>query len=325
MLFCALFASLTANAQKEMVVSIPDYEAYVVVNSDGVNVRKAASATSPKLMAWNSDGGSYETVVKYYFEGENPTKYRANSRTGAWVEAVHPSAGDALPVIGESGDWYRVVMTLNGSDGSNPQTKAVYIMKRFASKHTAMSISEPFAYGFATEGESASTLPLNYRTKGAYTKIPFAVTTLSDSYGEDYFSAQIIVPVMAGDRFVCMQKVDMNVKTASAYKLSLTTQQEENVMTGEMESWTQAFLYMPSVSESGRQNGVVNALKNLSDNDFLQLVNFACKEPGMTYGKLDDGTVFYTDRTPTTYVDSSTYKAKAGKRPGNGFTLTVVK
>lgn len=323
-LFCVLFTTLVAYSQTDMTVSIPGYDEFVVVNTDGLNLRKQANASSPKLMAWNSDDGSYETVTKYYFEGEGSTRYKANSSTGAWVEAVHPGKGDVLPMIGESGDWYKVVMFLQGNNGKT-QNKAVYIMKRYASKHTAVRLDAPFAYGYETEGEPASNLALNYRTNGTYTKIPFAVTMLDQGSDDDYFSAQIVVPVMAGDHFVCMQQVNMFVKTSNSFRLTLDKVQEENVMTGEMESWTQASLYMPRVSETNRRSGVINALKSLSDDDFLKLVNFACKEVGMVYGKLDDGTVFQLDCTPTIYVSNSTFKANASREPnGTGFKLSLL-
>jgi len=303
----AIFASVAVDAQNDMSVSIPNYKEFALINADGVNLRKAPNVSSPKMMVWNSDGGSYDTVTEYYFMGENPARHRANSRTGAWVEAVHPDKGDVLPVIGESGDWYKVVVPLEASVGNSPKPKAAYIMKRFATKHTAASLDAPFV--FVYEGREKRLVPLSYRNNGAYTKVPFAVTE------SDYSGVRMEFPVMAGDCFVCSQEVNLKVEASSdgRCRLTFTKEQDEDVMTGEIATWTQANLHMPRVSENDMESGVTAALKKLTDSDFCKLVNFACEKVGGISGKLDNGVIFQLDNRSTPYMSNTIYKANANR------------
>lgn len=102
-------------------VILPKFQKIVKVDA-GVNIRKAPSASSQKLIEYydpeNEGGESSGVTVKW--EEAKDRRYKP--------KAVN---ADAVPVVGEVGDWYKVYYS-NGYDwGGESFSGIAYIAKKF--------------------------------------------------------------------------------------------------------------------------------------------------------------------------------------------------
>lgn len=103
-----------ANAQG-VKVKIPTSSRFVKVKADGVNVRRLPNATSGKVMAWYSDGGSIDTYSKIFYSDTEAKLYRASNATGAYTDVYHPTKGDWMIVPSTQQEpvngWFNVIAT----------------------------------------------------------------------------------------------------------------------------------------------------------------------------------------------------------------------
>ena len=126
-LFLGMGQSVSAQ---QFTAKVPATNRFVMITSDGVNVRRLPNATSGKVMTWNSDGGSIDTYTKIYFSDTEAKLYRANSMTGAYVEPFHPAKNSYLPVAANQLDtqngWYNVLVTAGEYAGNPGQANAKF-------------------------------------------------------------------------------------------------------------------------------------------------------------------------------------------------------
>lgn len=123
-LFTILMVSaVLMTAQNAMQISIPKLEHLATLVTDGVNIRKAASATSPRLMELTTEENFQEFHLVW--EGSADAKRRGYS-----CQAFHMGKGETLIILDEQGEWYKVLISYG--DKSYCDDYAVgYIMKKF--------------------------------------------------------------------------------------------------------------------------------------------------------------------------------------------------
>ena len=96
-----------------MTLKVPRWEKFVQITKDGVNLRKAPNASSPKLM---SRGADWAQELSWTPKQE--------------FEAHHIPAGKVLPVIKETSEWYCLYYG-DYSYGELRGAYEVYVMKKF--------------------------------------------------------------------------------------------------------------------------------------------------------------------------------------------------
>lgn len=126
-LFLGMGQSVSAQ---QFTAKVPATNRFVMITSDGVNVRRLPNATSGKVMTWSSDGGSIDTYTKIYFSDTEARLYRANSMTGAYVDSYHPAKNSYLPVsanqVEPQNGWYNVLVTADEYAGNPGKANAKY-------------------------------------------------------------------------------------------------------------------------------------------------------------------------------------------------------
>lgn len=114
--FAMLGMALQSVAQKVDLNKVK----FIVVTTDGVNMRKAPNTNSAKLVTeWLTDGEGCDS--RSYPVWSDTRKQKDYSRGPA-----NPYTGQTLPVIGETSEWYKVIYW-DFVEGSF----VVYISKRF--------------------------------------------------------------------------------------------------------------------------------------------------------------------------------------------------
>ena len=119
-----LLSAITAMALKmqgQATVVLPKFQKVVTVD-EGVNIRKAPSTKSQRLIEYYNpeDEGGESSGVTVKWEEPRDRRYKP--------KAVNATA---VPVIGETGDWYKVYYS-NGYDwGGEAFSGVAYIMKKF--------------------------------------------------------------------------------------------------------------------------------------------------------------------------------------------------
>ncbi len=113
MLLVLLTFSVQGSAQN---VKVPAWEKFVQINKEGVNLRKAPNAQSAKLMV-----RTYEADFMYVSE--------LSWAAGAGKTPFHLEADAVVPVIEETGDWYRIY--IYGYNGVRSNILDAYIRRDF--------------------------------------------------------------------------------------------------------------------------------------------------------------------------------------------------
>lgn len=123
---CALGTAVTAKAQNVgLDIRMPKVDKVIVMTADGVNLRKAPSATAPRLMYEEGDMSDY---WDYFW---------SNQRKGG--KAVSFRQDCPIMVINETSEWYGVVY----SDIYQGQ-RLVYVSKKFAKEVELTPITPEF-------------------------------------------------------------------------------------------------------------------------------------------------------------------------------------
>lgn len=117
-IFLSLALSMTAlptlaQSIQQLTVKVPKATRFAQIKNEGVNLRRMPNTTSGKVMAWNSDAGSYDTYVKLFYSDTEAARFRPNRNTGAYVEPFHPQKGEIMIVNPQKGNaengWYQVL------------------------------------------------------------------------------------------------------------------------------------------------------------------------------------------------------------------------
>lgn len=279
-LMFALLVAVTVSAQRSIKLSIPKYNVLFKVKADGLNMRKAPDANSAKLMAWYSDAGSFETEVYYFFSDENRGRYKADNYTGAFIEAVHPSKDELLPITGESGDWYQVECPNIG------KVPYAYVMKKFGTKIEVADWGEvnfcPSIYEYDEQGNQLplQRLPVMHRPGGKYKSLKFAVSTF-ESYTEDYeFSAYMHVPFLLDGKYLAVETFPFTVIPTAGIK---TPQQYWQIEYGMDDEVSYAMkVKMDKCPKSRQRQAVTEWLLNMPEAQFEQILD------SMLFNRPDD-------------------------------------
>lgn len=276
----ALFVAVTVSAQRSIKLSIPKYNVLFKVKADGLNMRKAPDANSAKLMAWYSDAGSYETEVHYFFSDENRGRYKADNYTGAFIEAVHPSKDELLPITGESGDWYQVECTNNG------KVFKAYVMKKFGTK---MDVADWGAVNFCPSineyDEQGNLLsmqrqPVVHRPGGKYKSLDFAVTIYGSYSEDDEFSAYMHVPFLLDGKYLAVETFPFTVIPTAGISAPQQYWQIEYGMDDEV-SYAMK-VKMGKCPKSRQRQAVTEWLLNMPEAHFEQILD------SMLFNRPDD-------------------------------------
>lgn len=109
---CALGTAVTAKAQNVgLDIRMPKVEKVIEITADGVNLRKAPSATAPRLMWWCEPGTD---ICDYVWSDQK--QYKGATPSGTYK-------GGCYLVVDETDEWYGI-MTENGIPA--------YVSKKFA-------------------------------------------------------------------------------------------------------------------------------------------------------------------------------------------------
>lgn len=116
-LFCVAFWGLALQSLAQLKVPVPSWEKFAIINTAGVNVRKAPNSNSPKLYSKDESWG-HEINIEYSW----------TQRRG--YTPHHLEVGTILPILKETDDWYLLYF-----DGYED----IYIMKKFCSVVTPLT------------------------------------------------------------------------------------------------------------------------------------------------------------------------------------------
>lgn len=270
------------NGQNKEVyqVSVPEFTSFFIVNAENVNFRKSPSTNSAKLMQWSSDMGSEETQMALFFSDDTSGKYRANSITGAFVTTAHPYQGQILPIVDESGDWYKVEYVTKKNIGEYT-SKSAWIMKRFGETKviTAGDMKYP------NESESQVFRRLNGKYKGTS-----FVTLITNEYNDwdNYFTFCMNIPIFISQKYLLMKGVYILGyinSSSNIHKLGRTAL--EDVFTGDSDE------YFSTNFRSLDEVDLVTFLAGLSDEDFGKLIAEAMQAQGNLYVRTENGEMLY--------------------------------
>lgn len=296
--------ALCGYAQKSFTVSVPAFTSFFRVNAEGLNLRKAPDAASARLMKWYSDAGSDATETALFFSDNNRGRYRANRNTGAYVEACHPEEGELLPIIGESGDWYKVEFVAKGGYGLHKHS-TVWVMKKFGDKVDIAS------------GRFGGTHPAKpdvqwlTREEGLYKGLRFVGTVGDVVEYENYFTFYLEAPVIVADKYMYIKRVMIRGNIdADAVPGRLYCKTEENEWTGDM-------VKVRSVNfRSWKESTYNRFLLDMPDNDFGELVSEA-----MQKSEWDDDVSLYMVSDSGETVELPAYYMEMSKLPCVSETL----
>ena len=117
---------------------------FIVVTTDGVNMRKAPNTNSAKLVTeWLTDGEGCESrSYPVWSDTRKPSGYSRSSAS--------PYIGQTMPVIGETNDWYKAIYW-DFVEGSF----VVYIAKRFCREMSLVNWSSNSSYSVIQGGPFA--------------------------------------------------------------------------------------------------------------------------------------------------------------------------
>lgn len=133
LLTIATVLAIAMQSSAQMVLKMPKWEKFVRINADGVNLRKAPGANSPKLY---SRGFDWSLEFSWTPRSE--------------FEPYHLEAGAILPVLKESAEWYCLYLT-HAWYGNFYDAYEVYVMKRYCTEVTPASFGAQDV--IKTEGE----------------------------------------------------------------------------------------------------------------------------------------------------------------------------
>lgn len=289
LLALAIGSTFGATAQRSFTVKLGDYAAFAEITTEDINFRHQPNAKSGKLMEWHSDGGSWDTEEVYFFSDENGTRYRANARTGAWVDVFHMLTGQILPIQGTSGEWYKLDMSWLELKS---KTQSAYAMQKFFKKIDCATITDksvcPVEAGYGAFGMSAGTTTKKvfYRS-GKYSDLPMAVSYDVTRYSDEEAAGTISFPFFVDDKYVYVVSVYLPITfDPSVSGMTMNWVQEEDVMGGD------PFVMLQLTSKPYAENKVEAALeyffKNISDANFQKFI-----EHELTAKILDNGSVYF--------------------------------
>ena len=106
--------TMQSVGQVDLVIKMPKVKKIVKLTATNVNFRMAPSTSSPKL-GWIANEGMWISWLNNNERSEMPIDV------------------SVMPVIGESGDWYKVYLSIPYEDeqGKDYHTETAYVMKKF--------------------------------------------------------------------------------------------------------------------------------------------------------------------------------------------------
>lgn len=215
-----------------------------------------------------------------FFSDDTSGKYRANSITGAFVTTAHPYQGQILPIVDESGDWYKVEYVTKKNIGEYT-SKSAWIMKRFGETKviTAGDMKYP------NESESQVFRRLNGKYKGTS-----FVTLITNEYNDwdNYFTFCMNIPIFISQKYLLMKGVYILGyinSSGNIHKLGRTAL--EDVFTGDSDE------YFSTNFRSLDEVDLVTFLAGLSDEDFGKLIAEAMQAQGNLYVRTENGEMLY--------------------------------
>lgn len=123
----------TMQVSAQMVLKMPKWDKFVRINTEGVNLRKTPSSSSPKLYSKGDDW-----YLEYSWKPQSEFKPH------------RLKAGAILPVLKENAEWYCLYLDY-ASYGLLNDAYEVYIMKRFCTEVTPTNFDAQDV--IKTEGE----------------------------------------------------------------------------------------------------------------------------------------------------------------------------
>ena len=126
MLFAFVGMALQSLGQVDFKVKVPRVKKIVKLVATNVNFRETPTTASRKL-GWIADEGLWVVWLK------NKEK------------SLKPIDISVLPVVGESGDWYKVYLSIPYEDelGKHYHTETAYVMKKFCKDVTLRPLVTP--------------------------------------------------------------------------------------------------------------------------------------------------------------------------------------
>lgn len=276
LLALAIGSTFSAVAQTVFTVKCADRSFFPVLNTEDVNFRRQANSTSGKLMEWSSDGGTEWTETVYFFSDEYGSRYRANSRTGAYVVPFHLPAGYMLNVLGTSGEWYKVDLSAFQIKSKN-NSQSAYVMQKFCDKIERGTITDkticPVDAGYGADGSDVGIVAKKtfQRTSGKYSGLPMAINIEEGSYSEEGCRVTLNFPFFIDNKYIYVIKTDLPVVFSNSVGNNMTikwVQGEDDEGT-----YTEPKIFSKPYAENKIEAAITYFFKNISDDNLYSYIN----------------------------------------------------
>ena len=115
------FINVAMQGMAQLILKVPKWEKFVKITTEGVNLRKAPSTSSPKLLSQYEYGDNTMADDEAFYWGTS----------GGYT--VHFNIGDIFPVLRETDEWYCLYFPDMWCE-RYINSKEVYIMKKFCTQ-----------------------------------------------------------------------------------------------------------------------------------------------------------------------------------------------
>ncbi len=287
-----LTIAISASSQVNLKLEIHNFDKFMKVNAENVNLRKAPDAQSALLLEWNNDGGE---GTQYYpvFSDENLKYLHDKYGFSGYTNAIHPYAGEILPLLSESNGWSKIVYTCGmRSQWTYHRSREAYMMSKFGEKHELV------------EGVTLADLNEDYNFASLHSDrfsgIGFAVKC-HESYADIY----IAIPVDG-----------IYIWVMDSYWMLIDTDDNEvyfRVVEGYDDFAGEKVMYNAIKTDLNAgydlaTKRIIETISSLSDNEIEVILNefifkdkFKYNTPGRLYAKTDKGAIL---NIPTRYENS---------------------
>ncbi len=258
--------TLSACAQLSFKVEIPEFSKFIVVTAENVNLRKAPDAQSAKLMQWDSDAGSSETQMYPVFSDEDLKPLQKEYYNDGYLYALHPSVGEIMPVLSESGEWSKVWYTCAMSnDYPYHRSREAYMMSKFG---VTFELKEGISLSDLEKIGNMSFTPCKARR---YSDISYAVSCELTDYGENF--VHIHIAMMINDIYLRISGLDFcRLVEEDVPQAQFTEVEMYDDYEGEMRLYKAVKTHFGGDAELAERN-IREAIDSLPESEFVAFLN----------------------------------------------------
>lgn len=283
----------TDGVDRTFAVVATNYSSFAVLNTEGVNLRKAADAKSGKLMEYVSYNEYGEPICTYFFSDDNHGQYRTNANAGTSVEAFHFPKGFMAPTIMEMDGWTSLDVKF-----VMPDVDGVFVSTKFCDYLTVETLDDQLVCPThertdpSEENVKIVLKDIYCRTTGKFTDLPFAVSLGESQYNEYGFQIRLLFPIKVSERYIYVKECSMYVEVSNTSSPKLEWQLAPSIY--DDDDTQELHLTMPHSSAQKVESDVAAIFMNLDEATFTSIIDKiftykAVDETGANWFKADDG------------------------------------